>query len=175
MNDHDWLAARYVLGELDETEATRCEELLASDQSFREAFAGAVELLATTRHVFETCPPRVRASGSRNKLFWAMGIASGIAAVVLMGASVWVASPTATMALLPTTRMTDSFVSDQISSEEAVEVAREWVDQQVDHREFSTSIVDEAFNWSNEETFDRSEESYSSDWVSEAVKLDPES
>ncbi|MBX9653996.1 hypothetical protein K2Y11_10310 [bacterium] len=174
MNDRDWLAARYVLGELDETEVSRCEEWLASDQTFREAVANAVELLAATRHVYQTSPPSVRKSERRRKIWWGVGIVSGVAATTFIGASVWIGQLDRSVAVLPAAPATESFVSDQMTGDEAVEVAREWVDQQVDHREGVTSTEDESFNWIDE-SFDRSDESFLSDWVSEAAKLDPES
>lgn len=174
MNDHDWLAARYVLGELDEKEAEVCEELLTSDQSFREAVAGAVELIAATREVYQTSSPLVRSKETPKRVWWGMAIVSGLAAATFIGAGVWIGRPHESVALLPPATVTEPLVSDQISSEEAIEVAREWIDQQVDHRVGATSTDEESFNWIDE-SFDRSEESYLSDWVSEAAKLDPES
>ena len=68
-NELDWLAFRYVAGELNETEAAQFEECLAIDQSAREAVARNVELTGALVTILSQTAdrpvPTVESSGSR--------------------------------------------------------------------------------------------------------------
>lgn len=173
MNDHEWLATRYVLGELDDLEEAQCEERLASDQSFREAVASAVELLRATRHVFESAPPVVASARKRTSRLWGVGLVSSAAAAIMVGAVILTLRPNESKQIDQSLPAVDAWVSDQITNEEAAEVARHWVDQQAHHREAAASLDVDPFEAANDEALIQPEESYSSDWLGEAAKIDP--
>lgn len=85
MNDQDWLAAQFVLGELSNDDVQKCESLLCDDQSFREAVARAVELLDATARGLDEIPAVSAAAASRGLIPLISGVLLGIAASVLVG------------------------------------------------------------------------------------------
>jgi hypothetical protein len=100
MNDElDWLAFRYVAGEMTADEEERFEERLARDQLAREAVDHAVELNEAIRLVASESAPviasRVRHSGSREGRAIRRSMAWGTAALAclaLVACLVWLTS-----------------------------------------------------------------------------------
>lgn len=95
----DWLAFRYIAGELSEPEAAEFEERLAVDQAAREAVARSVELtstLAATREESTTVEAgsatsrtwkAVAGRGSLSRSRW--GLLASTAALALLTTIVW--------------------------------------------------------------------------------------
>jgi hypothetical protein len=84
----DWLAARFVLDELDEGELEQCERLLETDPSFAERVAQAAELLDAVARAERTTLAAPR-RGWRGWRETAVGAGLGAAAAVAAGAAVW--------------------------------------------------------------------------------------
>jgi len=88
-NDLDWLAFRYVAGELPDDEAASFESLLADDQAARDAVVQAVELSQTILAAQVQSPKHVAlASAPRNWSTQFTLIACGTAACLLIALAI---------------------------------------------------------------------------------------
>ena len=177
MNDHDWLATRYVLGELDSSDEATCEALLASDQAFRESVARSVELLAATRQGFQSEKARRVIYRPRRLTFLMAGMASGIAATILLAVGLMGVDGILPTLSRPTEVATIALPVEPPSKSEELdaenlEVVREWAHHQFEE-ESTPAIEEEIFVSPVMEELTQSEGENSSDWLNALAKLEP--
>jgi hypothetical protein len=122
-NQLEWSAFCYAAGELSPAEAAAFEELLAQDQSAREALARAVELTQAVVSAESLVPVTVARSQSSvwtRRLSWmAVGSAASLL-VALVWSAVW--SPSGLQAYLA-----GGAASKAPSAEESRELAQVWI------------------------------------------------
>lgn len=97
-NHVDWLAFRYVAGEMNDEESARWELRLADDQTAREAVAAAVEMLQAMSQLPRDAWPSPRvvpvlsptlvpaATRGRAARVWRIGLSASAAALLAFGA-----------------------------------------------------------------------------------------
>ena len=83
-NDSDWLAVRFVLGELDATDAAAFEQQLATDQAARDAVVRATQLVQTLAAMPAPAVRPVRRSVSR-RIVAALTVVAATLCVALIG------------------------------------------------------------------------------------------